>query len=110
MIAFDRTIIDRSLFLSNGAPILIALGIPDLDAQDMQREEKELRAKHPAGFETYAASVPLFFPVFRGKAPAESSPGAFSWARYKKNHEYEAAFGFVLLLIALAIIWRLRTA
>ena len=76
----------------------------------MRREEQELRTKHLAGFDAYAASVPLFFPAFSGKEPTGSSPGAFSWAQFKKNHEYEAAFGFVLLLITLAVIWKLRTA
>ena len=76
----------------------------------MRREEQELRRKHLTGFDAYAISVPLFFPAFSRKEPTESERGAFSWGQYKRNHEYEAAFGFVLLLIALAVIWKLRAA
>jgi hypothetical protein len=34
--------------------------------------------------------------------------GQFSLAQYKKNHEYQAALGYLLLLAALLILWRLR--
>jgi protein-S-isoprenylcysteine O-methyltransferase Ste14 len=95
----------------------------------MRREEMELRRKHGAAFDEYAKSVPLFFPRFTTTDPGQSQmrppqktaatndatlpsiqseSGAFSWARYKKNHEYEAFGGFLLLLVALVVIWRLR--
>jgi protein-S-isoprenylcysteine O-methyltransferase Ste14 len=73
----------------------------------MRREELELRTKHGSAFDAYAPSVPLFFPRLTRKA-AGAEGGAFSWAQFKKNHEYEAAFGFVLFLVVLAVIWRLR--
>jgi protein-S-isoprenylcysteine O-methyltransferase Ste14 len=73
----------------------------------MRREEMELRAKHGAAFDAYAASVPLFFPRF-ADAAVDTSDRKFSWAQYKKNHEYEATVGFLLLLAVLAVIWRLR--
>jgi protein-S-isoprenylcysteine O-methyltransferase Ste14 len=93
----------------------------------MRREEMELRVKHGAAFDAYAARVPLFFPGFSGagaldpeRRPPQTAPAeiaeaqivasAFSWARYKKNHEYEAAVGFLFLLVALVVIWRLRGA
>lgn len=72
----------------------------------MRREEMELRRQHGAAFDAYAAAVPLFLPRIR--VGAKAANGGFSWAQYKKNHEYQAAMGFVLLLIALAVIWRLR--
>jgi protein-S-isoprenylcysteine O-methyltransferase Ste14 len=75
----------------------------------MRREEMELRQQHRATFDSYAQSVPLFFP--RLTAPAQLGPdGSFSWAQYKKNHEHQAAVGFLLLLLLLVIIWRLHTA
>jgi hypothetical protein len=37
-----------------------------------------------------------------------ASAGQFSLAQYKKNHEYQAPLGYLLLLIALLILWRLR--
>lgn len=74
----------------------------------MRREEKELRARHGAAFEDYARAVPLFVPRLRpAKLPGESA-GGFSFAQYKKNHEWEAAFGFLILLGALLLIWYLR--
>jgi protein-S-isoprenylcysteine O-methyltransferase Ste14 len=77
----------------------------------MRREEMELRIKHGAAFDAYAARVPLFFPgIFVANEKAQSETAAFSWARYKKNHEYEAAVGFLFLLVALVVIWWLRGA
>jgi len=71
----------------------------------MRREEQELRAHHGAAFDDYARSVPLFFPRFlRGP----SSSGSFSFAQYKKNREYRAAIGFLLLLVVLLILWKAR--
>ena len=73
----------------------------------MRREEMELRQQHGEAFDHYAAAVPLFFPRLVANQP--SSPGsAFSWRQYRKNREYQAAIGFVLLLLALLAIWRLR--
>ncbi len=74
----------------------------------MRREEMELRGKHGAAFDAYAASVPLFFPRLTPNPQPGAPGGSFSWAQYKRNHEYDAAMGFVLLLIVLAVIWRLR--
>ena len=75
----------------------------------MRREEMELRQQHGAAFDAYAASVPLFFPrLTAGPAPTDRSAG-FSWQQYKKNHEYQATVGFLLLLIVLIVIWRLRS-
>ena len=73
----------------------------------MRREEMELRSQHGAAFDAYAASVPLFFPrLILGSSSAPSA--GFSWKQYRKNHEYQAAIGFILLLIGLLAIWRLR--
>ena len=74
----------------------------------MRREERELHTRHGAAFAEYARMVPLFLPRLRpSKLPAGSS-GAFSFAQYKKNHEWQAALGFVLLLGVLVLIWYLR--
>jgi len=70
----------------------------------MRREEKELRLRHGAAFREYARAVPLFLPRLRPwKLPAGSSE-AFSFAQYKKNHEWRAALGFLLLLGVLVLI------
>jgi protein-S-isoprenylcysteine O-methyltransferase Ste14 len=74
----------------------------------MRREEQELRLQHGAAFEGYARAVPLFFP--RLSSVKLSVPGAssFSSAQYKRNREYRAALGFLLVLGLLLVIWRLR--
>jgi protein-S-isoprenylcysteine O-methyltransferase Ste14 len=74
----------------------------------MRREESELRGHFGEAFEAYALRVPLFFPRLMPARIRETSAGAFSFAQYKKNHEYQAALGFVFLLILLLVIWRLR--
>lgn len=74
----------------------------------MRREERELLGHHGEAFRRYAAAVPLFFP--RAVPARLASAGTFSFFQYKKNHEYQAALGYLVLLIALVVIWRLRVA
>jgi protein-S-isoprenylcysteine O-methyltransferase Ste14 len=71
----------------------------------MQREERELYAQHGEAFKAYADAVPLFLPRLAPAKVPGASAGQFSFAQYKKNHEYEAAVGFLLLLLVLLIIW-----
>ncbi len=76
----------------------------------MSREAAELRERYGAAFDEYAAQVPLFFPrprVARGRASA--SEARFSWARYRRNREYQAALATLLALAALAakmMLWK----
>ena len=74
----------------------------------MRREETELRMRHGSVFEEYALVVPLFLPRFRPAKLAGGTSGAFSFTQYKKNHEWQAALGFLLLLGALLLIWYFR--
>ena len=74
----------------------------------MRREEMDLRQKFGKDFDAYAAAVPLFFPRLSARTKLPTGNGGFSLARYKKNREYRAAIGFVLSLIGLVVIWRLR--
>ena len=76
----------------------------------MQREEQELRTLHHGAFANYAKAVPLFFPRLTPARLAAGAEGSFSFAQYKKNREYRAAIGFLLLLGLLLLIWRLRLA
>ena len=76
----------------------------------MRREEIELRGHHGAAFDAYANSVPLFFPRLTATKQPAAVAGSFSWPQYRKNHEYQAALGFLFLLLALLIIWRLHSA
>ena len=74
----------------------------------MRREEGELLGHHGAAFQEYAAAVPLFLPRLTAARLPVASAGQFSFAQYKKNHEYQAALGYLLLQVALLILWRLR--
>jgi protein-S-isoprenylcysteine O-methyltransferase Ste14 len=74
----------------------------------MRREEVELRQLYGGAFDEYARTVPLFLPRMTAVKLSGSSAGAFSFEQYKKNREYQAAIGFLLLLILLLVIWRLR--
>jgi len=74
----------------------------------MRREEGELRGHFGESFEIYAKRVPLFFPRLAPARIEGSGAGVFSFAQYKKNHEHQAALGFVFLLAFLLLIWRLR--
>jgi protein-S-isoprenylcysteine O-methyltransferase Ste14 len=74
----------------------------------IRREERELLGHHGEAFRNYAAAVPLFLPRLAAAKLPGSSAGQFSFAQYKKNHEYRAALGYLLLLVALLILWRLR--
>jgi protein-S-isoprenylcysteine O-methyltransferase Ste14 len=74
----------------------------------MRREETELRPRHGASFEEYVRAVPLFFPRLTPAKLSGDSAGAFSFAQYKKNHEWQAAVGFLLLLAVLLAIWFLH--
>jgi protein-S-isoprenylcysteine O-methyltransferase Ste14 len=74
----------------------------------MRREEQELRQHHGAAFDEYARTVPLFLPRLSARKLPTAGSGAFSFAQYKKNQEYRAAIGFLLVLIVFVVIWRLR--
>jgi len=71
----------------------------------MRREEEELAVRHGAAFTEYARAVPLFFPHLQPARLAGASVGSFSLEQYKKNREWQAALGFLLLLFTLLLIW-----
>jgi protein-S-isoprenylcysteine O-methyltransferase Ste14 len=75
----------------------------------MRKEENELWPRHAANFDRYAAAVPLFFPRLSPAKLSNNASGAFSAVQYKKNHEWQAAVGFLLLLIVLVLIWRFHS-
>ncbi len=74
----------------------------------MRREEAELLQHHGAAFDEYARTVPLFFPRLTPVKLSFGGAGSFSFAQYKKNHEFQAGIGFLLLLGVLLLIWWLR--
>ena len=70
----------------------------------MKKEEGELRERYGAAFSEYAERVPLFFPrpPRSGSRVPESESNGFSCEQYKRNREYQAAFGAFL---ALGVLW-----
>jgi protein-S-isoprenylcysteine O-methyltransferase Ste14 len=74
----------------------------------MRREANELHIRHGASFEEYARIVPLFIPRLTAAKLAGDSASAFSFAQYRKNHEWQAAIGFLFLILVLLLGWRLR--
>lgn len=74
----------------------------------MRREERELYQLHGDAFLEYARAVPLFFPRVLPAKLLSSAAAPFSFAQYKRNREYRAAIGFLLLLLVFLGIWRLR--
>jgi protein-S-isoprenylcysteine O-methyltransferase Ste14 len=74
----------------------------------MRREAGELCLRHGASFEEYAQAVPVFIPRLTAAKLSTESAGSFSLARYRKNHEWQAAAGFLFLLFVLLVIWRVR--
>ena len=74
----------------------------------MRREENELQLRYGVSFEEYARTVPLFIPRLTAAELPGHSTGSFSFAQYKKNHEWQAAVGFLFLFLVLLVIWRLH--
>jgi protein-S-isoprenylcysteine O-methyltransferase Ste14 len=70
----------------------------------MKKEEGELRERYGAAFSEYAERVTLFFPrpPRSGDRISVSESNGFSWEQYKRNREYQAAFG---ALLALGVLW-----
>lgn len=75
----------------------------------MRREENELHLHHGAAFDEYARAVPLFIPRLTPITMPLALAGSFTLAQYKKNHEWQAAVGYLFLLAILLLIWYLRT-
>jgi protein-S-isoprenylcysteine O-methyltransferase Ste14 len=81
----------------------------------MRNEESDLRKRFGQLFEEYMTNVPLFFPKLfsatcETKPPGSSTGGAFSWAQYRKNREYQALIGVLagLALMGLRMWMRAR--
>ncbi len=74
----------------------------------MRREERELHTRYGASFEEYARAVPLFLPRLKPAKLSVEAAGLFSFTQYKKNQEWQAAAGFLLLQVVLLAIWHFR--
>ncbi len=69
----------------------------------MRREEAALGSQFGENFERYAATVPLFLPALSKRGDGHPASEGFRWGRYLKNREYEAALGFALVMLFLAV-------
>ncbi len=65
----------------------------------IRRERERMRALFPQQYDEYRKKVPLFFPSPRKYLPAR---GRFRWTLYRKNKEYRALFGTILVWLILA--------
>src|SRR5207249_1261878 len=72
----------------------------------MRREASELRLRHGTSLDEYARTVALFIPRLTAAKLSGASAGSFSLAQYGKNHEWQAAIGFLFLLLVLLLRWR----
>ncbi len=74
----------------------------------MRREEHFLQRQFGENFESYARRVPFFFPTFVSRGDAPRLGEKFRWALYRRNHEYEAALGYLggMVFLALKIVLR----
>jgi protein-S-isoprenylcysteine O-methyltransferase Ste14 len=71
----------------------------------MRREERFLRAKFGDLYGRYAEKVPFFFPT----GHSVPDPGVkFRWDQYRRNHEYEAALGYLAAMFFLLVKMKLR--
>ena len=71
----------------------------------MRREERNLRQRFGQSFDEYATAVPLLFPY---RKPHRLSQEKFEWKQYRKNHEYEAALGYLAGVVFLVVKILLR--
>lgn len=71
----------------------------------MHREAEGLRRMFGEAYEQYAREVPLFAPRLSSVRRGNEK---FMWQRYRRNREYEAALGYLLALVFLALKAQLR--
>jgi len=76
----------------------------------MYREQEDLRLRYGVLFEAYSQAVPVFLPRWSAAKLGPACQASFSIVRYKKNREYRAGIGFLLLLVVLLVVWRFRLA
>lgn len=74
----------------------------------MRNEERDLRERFGEAFDAYCARVPLFVPRVSPRHGQLERSGAdsvasFSWARYRRNREYQALIGTFVGLAALVL-------
>ena len=66
----------------------------------IRRERERMRALFPQQYDEYGKKVPLFFPSPKKHLPAR---GRFRWTLYKRNREYRALLGTILVWLILAV-------
>ena len=66
----------------------------------MRKEQARLGRLFPEEFPAYAQAVPMFWPRLRPWGGG-ASPGRFAWARYRRNREYRALFGSLVIVLFL---------
>lgn len=73
----------------------------------MAAEDRLLEERFGQRYRSWAAGVPAFVPRITPWQQAVQEPAAFTWARYRRNREWEAALGALAGFSLLALkAWR----
>lgn len=95
---FGSFLLFFGLSIASGNYVVIAIFIPAfylVYGSTISLEEKFLQEKFGEKFETFADEVPRFLPVVRFPP---GLGGGFLWSQVRRNHEYEGAAGFAIVL------------
>lgn len=102
--------------LAGGAwawPVLFAAAYLAIYTRTMREEAGRLESIFPGEFAAYRDAVPAFAPSLRPYRPNEGIRGedpSFSWSRYVRNREWEAALGLTGAFVVLALKWWMAAA
>jgi protein-S-isoprenylcysteine O-methyltransferase Ste14 len=98
-------LIGAGVALGSGSTLLLAVVLAFFALvypRTVRAEERKLEALFGDAYRRYARAVPAFVPRFRAYTAAEA-PARFSLACYRRNREYQAAFGVAAGFAALAL-------
>lgn len=74
----------------------------------IERERREIRQRFAESYPEFERNVPPFFPRPLPWRPAPAGSGSFSWERYIRNREWQAALAYVAVMAWLTLRTWLR--
>ena len=84
-------------------PAVFVAGFTLLYVPTMRHESAELLARYGPAYRDYATRVPSFIPHMAARRPLRRVDGSFTWSRYLRYREWEAALGVAAALGVLAL-------